>query len=128
MRRKYVSSSGWRPPACILAAVPETLRDGLDRLTEQVAVVEPRPAAERAHLGAQLRLDERVDDDRGPASRAPHDLREVVDALDHRMPDLLELLLRELRLERVHEAGRRLARRIGDHVQLDRLRSHGLSV
>ena len=90
--------------------------------------MEPRPAAERSHLGAQLRLDERVDDDRGPAPRAPHDIGEVVDALHHRMPDLLERLLGELRLERVDEAGRRLARRVGDHVQLDRLRSHGLSV
>ena len=66
--------------------------------------------------------------DRGPASRTPHDLRQIVDALDHRMPDLLERLLGELRLERVDEAGRRLARRVRDHVQLDRLRSHGLSV
>ena len=90
--------------------------------------MEPRPAAERAHLGAELRLDERVDDDRGPASCAPHGIGEVLDALDHRMPDLLERLLGELGLERVNEARRRLPGRIGNHVQLDRLRSHGRSV
>ena len=83
--------------------------------------MQPRAAAERAHLLAELRLDERVDDDRGPAPCATDDVLEVADALDHRVPDLLERLVGELRLERVHEPGRGLARGIGDDVQLDRL-------
>ena len=87
--------------------------------------MEPRPAAERPHLLSELGLDERVDDDRGPAAGAPHDIGEVVDALDHRMADLLERLIGELGLERVHEARRGLAGRIGDDVQLDGLRGHG---
>ena len=36
------------------------------------------------------------------------------------VPDLLELLLGELRLERLDEARGRLARGVGDDVQLDR--------
>ena len=39
------------------------------------------------------------------------------------MPDLLERLIRELRLEREHETLRRLSRRVGDDVELDRTRS-----
>ena len=43
-------------------------RDRVDRMAEQVAVVQLRASAERAHRLAQLGLDERVDDDR---RRAP---------------------------------------------------------
>ncbi len=100
------------------------LRDGLDRLAEQVAVMQARTPAERPHLLAQLGLDERVDDDRGPALRALDRELEVVDALDHRMADLLECLIGELRLQRMHEPGRGLTGRIGDDVELDGLRSH----
>ncbi len=45
---------------------------------------------------------------------------EVFDVLDPRMPDLLERLIGELRLEREHEPLRRLSRRVGDDVELDR--------
>ena len=44
---------------------------------------------------------------------------EVVDVLDARMPDLLERLVGELRLEREHEPLGRLARRVRDDVELD---------
>ena len=96
------------------------LRDRLDRMAEQVAVVELRPPAERAHRLAELRLDERVDDDRRTALHPVDGELEVGDRLDARVPDLEELLLRELRLERLHESLGGLAGRIGDHVQLDR--------
>ena len=89
-------------------------------MAEQVAVVELRAAAERAHRLAQLGLDERVDDDRrAPLHPVDRELQ-VGDRLDARVPDLEELLVRELRLERLDEALRGLAGRVGDHVQLDR--------
>jgi hypothetical protein len=44
------------------------------------------------------------------------------------MPDLLELLVGELRFQRVHEPDRGLARGIGDDVELDRWLGHGRSV
>ena len=100
------------------------LRDGLDRLAEQVAVVQARTPAERPHLLAQLGLDERVDDDRGPTLRALDRVLEVDDALDHRVANLLERLIRELGLQRVHEAGRGLPGRIGDDVELYGLWAH----
>ena len=46
--------------------------------------------------------------------------------LDAGMADLDELLVRELRLERLDEALSRFTGRIGDHVQLDE--AHGASV
>jgi hypothetical protein len=113
------------PPAGLhLRGCSGDLGHGLDRLAEQVAVVEPRAAAERAHLGPQIRFDERVDDDRGPAARSADGRLEVLDALDHRMPDLLERLLGKLRLERMDEPRGGLAGRIGDDVELDRLIRH----
>ena len=66
--------------------------------------MKPRPAAEDAHLLTELRADERVHDDCGAASRALDDGLEVGDALDHRMPDLLERLVGELRLQCMHQA------------------------
>ena len=99
-------------------------RDGVDRMTEQVAVVQAVAAAERARGFAELGVDERVDDHRRPALRAVQRQLEVVDRLDSRVADLVELLVRKLRLERVDEADRRLARRVGDDVELDLLRRH----
>ena len=58
-----------------------------------------RPAAERPHLRAELGPDERVDDHSGSPLRALHDVFEVADALDHRVPDLFERLFGELGLE-----------------------------
>ena len=87
--------------------------------------MELRAAAEVPHRLAQLRLDDRVDDDRGPALRAVDDEPEVVHGLDARVPDLLERLLGELRLERGDEARRGFPGRVRDDVQLDlRLRAH----
>ena len=43
--------------------------DRLDRVPEQVAVVEPVALAEAAHRLAELRLDEREEDDRPPPAR-----------------------------------------------------------
>ena len=90
-------------------------------MAEQVAVVESRPAAELAHRVAQPRLDERVDHHRRPpAGLCAGDL-EVLHGLAARVPDHLERLARELRLEREHEPGRSLAGRVRDDVELDRL-------
>ena len=83
-----------------------------------------RAAAEDAHLLAQLRLHERVDDDCRPALGAFDRKLEVLHRLHARMPDLLERLLGELRLERHHEPRGRLAGRVRDDVQLDRGRVH----
>ena len=77
-------------------------------------------AAEEAHLLAQLRLYQRVDDDRRTALGALDGELEVLHCLHPRMPDLLERLLRELRLERHHEPRSRLAGCVRDDVQLDR--------
>ncbi len=100
---------------------PGDLRDRLDRMAEQVAVVEPRAAAERAHRLAHLAGDQRVDHHRGPAFCAADGELEVVEGLDLRVPDLLERLLGELRLERRDEARRGLAGRVRDDVELDDL-------
>ena len=81
--------------------------------------MELRPAAEVAHRLAELGLDDRVDDDRRPALRAVDDEAEVVHRLDARMADLLERLLRELRLERGDEPRRGLAGCVRDDVELD---------
>jgi hypothetical protein len=88
-------------------------------MSEQVAVVQPRAPAEDAHLFAQLGLDERVDDDRGAAFRPLDGKTQVVDRLDARMADLLELLIWKLGLECVYEPRRGLAGGVGDDVQLD---------
>src|SRR5207237_8366264 len=74
-------------------------RDGVDRLAEQVAVVELRAAAERPHGVAKLRLHERVDDDRRTTLHPIDGEVEVPLRLDTRVADLDELLVRELRLE-----------------------------
>ena len=79
-----------------------------------------RAAAEGSHRVAEPRLDERVDDDRRAALHAIDGELEVGDRLDARMPDLQELLVGELRLERLHEARGRLAGRVGNNVQLAR--------
>jgi len=103
-------------------------RDGFDRLAEEVAVVEARAAAERAHRLAQLGLDERVDHN-GSAALHPVDRElEVFLRLDPWMADLDELLVRELRLERLDEPRRRFARGVGHDVQLDRRVRHAGSV
>ena len=126
IRLKYAELSGGREPGVIVAAMPGDARDRFDRLAEQVAVVEPRAAAERAHRVAQLRLHERVDDDRRPALHPVDGDVQVVLRLDARVADLDELLLRELRLERLDEARGGLARRVRDDVELDgRARDHG---
>ncbi len=94
--------------------------DGVDRMAEQVAVVQARAAAERPHLLPELGLDERVDDDRRPSPRAVDRRLEVVDRLDPWMPDLLEELVGKLGLEREHEPRGCLSGRVGDDVELDR--------
>ena len=86
--------------------------------------MEARPAAERAHRLAELRLDERVDDDRRPAAHPVDRELEVVLGLDARVADLDEVLLRELRLERLDEPRRRLAGGVGHDVELDRRVRH----
>ena len=88
-------------------------------MAEEVAVVDARAAAELPHRVAQVRRDERVHHDRGPAARLPNGDAEVVDVLDARMPDLDEGLIRELRLEGDHEPLRGLARRVRHDVELD---------
>ena len=125
MRLKYAELSGGREPGVIFAAMPGDARDRLDRMAEEVAVVQPRAPAERAHRLAQLRLHERVDDHRRPPAHAVDRELEIVLRLDARMPDLDELLVRELRLERLHEPRRGLAGRVGDDVQLDGDGRHG---
>src|SRR2546430_2617602 len=78
-----------------------------------------RAAAERLHRGPQLGLDERVDDDGRPAAGTVDGQLQVVHRLDARVADLLERLVRELRLERGDEARSGLAGRVGDDVELD---------
>src|SRR5690242_19871722 len=93
-------------------------------MPEQVAVVQARAPAERAHRLAELRLHQRVDDDRGAAPHSVDGELEVVGRLDTRVTDLDELLVRELRLECLHETGRGLAGRVRDDVELDRRLRH----
>ena len=100
---------------------PGDLRDRLDRVAEQVGVVEPRAAAERAHRLAQLAVDERVDHHRRPPLRPADGELEVVDRLDLRVADLLERLLRKLRLERRDEPRGGLSGRVREDVELDGL-------
>ena len=77
-------------------------------------------AAELAHRVPQLRRDQCVDHDRGPAARLPDRDAQVLDVLDARVPDLDERLIGELRLERDDEPLCGLARGVGDDVELDR--------
>ena len=94
-------------------------RDRVDRVPEQVAVVDAGAAAEPAHLVAEAGLDERVDHHRRPSPRAGDGEREVIHRLDAWMAHLLEREIGELRLEREHEARRGLSRRVRDDVELD---------
>jgi hypothetical protein len=64
-------------------------------------------------------VDKRVDDHRRPALGAVERELQVVDGLDPRMANLLELLPRELSLERMHQPYRRLTGGVRDDVQLD---------
>ena len=89
-------------------------------MPEQVAVVDPRAPTQLPHRVAERRRDERVDHHRRTAARLLHGDVEILDVLDPRMADLLERLIRELRLEREHEPLRRLSRRVRDDVELDR--------
>ena len=89
--------------------------------------METRAAAEGAHRLAELGLDEGVDDDGRPAAHPVHGELEVVLGLDARVADLDEVLLRELRLERLDESCSGLAGGVGDDVKLDRRVRHGRS-
>src|SRR4029077_10736357 len=93
--------------------------DCVDRMAEQGAVGESCAAAESAHRLAELRLDEGVYDHGGPAAHPVDGELEVVLGLDPRMADLDEVLLGELRLERLDESRGGLAGGVGDDVQLD---------
>jgi hypothetical protein len=85
-----------------------------------------RSATEASHGIPHLGLDEGVHDDRGTAACAPHGELEILDGLDARVPDLLELLVGKLGFECLHETRGRLPRGVGDDVQLDgRMRGHG---
>jgi hypothetical protein len=74
----------------------------------------------RKYRVTELKIDERVDDDRRMAARAANGTFQIVDRLGARMAHLLELLFRKLCFERLHEACCRLAGGVGDDVQLDR--------
>jgi hypothetical protein len=87
---------------------------------EEVAVVNASAPAELPHRVTELRCDQRVDHHRRAAARLLHGDVEVLDVLHACMPDLLERLVRELRLEREHEPLCGLARRVRDDVELDR--------
>ena len=99
---------------------PRDARDGVDRVAEQVAVVDACATTELSHRVPELGRDERVHHHRRPSSSLLHGDMEVVDVLDAGVPDLLERLIRELGLEREHEALRRLTGRVRDDVELDR--------
>ena len=83
--------------------------------------MQSRTAAELPHRLAEPRLDKGVDHHRGPpAGLRARDL-EILHGFAARVAHHLERLAWELRLEREHEPGRRLAGRVGHDVQLDRL-------
>src|SRR2546430_2205657 len=79
--------------------------------------MQPVAATERAGRLAQLRVDERVDDHSGPALGAAERELQVVDGLDPREADLLEVLVRKPSLERVDEPDCGLAGGDRDHVK-----------
>jgi adenylate kinase family enzyme len=81
--------------------------------------VDARATAQLAHRVAHLRLDKRVHHDCGTSAGLLNRDQQVVDVLHARVANLLERLVRELRLERQHEPLRRLSRRVRDDVQLD---------
>jgi hypothetical protein len=89
-------------------------------VAEDVAVVDSRAAAESSHRLAKLLLDERVDDHRRSPLRPLDGEPQVVHGLHPRVDDVLELLVGELRLERLHEPLSRRAGGVGDHVEFDR--------
>jgi hypothetical protein len=93
--------------------------DRVDRMAEQVAVVDARTPAEPAHRIPQLRIHERVHDDRGVAPRARDGALEIVDGLGPGMAHFLELLVGELRLQCLHEACGRFTGGVGDDVKLN---------
>src|SRR6266542_5438816 len=97
-------------------------------MAEQVAVVHLRPPAELPHRVAELGIDERVDHHRRAALRTVDGELQVVDRLDSRMADDLELGVGKLRLECEHQPRRSLAGGVGHDVQLDRLLRHARSV
>ena len=87
--------------------------------------MDARAPTQPPHRVAHQRIDERVHNHRGATASAPDRELEVLDGLDARVPDLLELLVRELRFECLHEPGSGLPRGVGDDVQLDRrMRGH----
>jgi hypothetical protein len=107
MRLKYVASSGARAPGSMRAATPAPARPS--RSGGRAGRSSGRAhAAELPHRVAHRRLDERVHHDCRASAGLLHGDVEVVDVLDARMPDLLERLIGELRLEREHETLRRL--------------------
>ena len=79
-----------------------------------------RAPAELAHRVAELRSDQRVHHHRRPPARLLDGDVEILDVLDPGVANLLERLIRELRLEREHQTLCRLARRVRDDVELDR--------
>ena len=88
-------------------------------MSQQIAIVDAGASAELAHRVSEPRLDQRVDHDSRPPTCLLHGDVQVLGVLHPWMPDLLEGLIGKLRLEGEHEALRRLARRVGDDVQLD---------
>ena len=90
--------------------------------------MEPIALAERAHDLAHLRLDEREEHDGAATACALGGEVHVLDGGDARMAHDLELLARKLRLDGLDHPGGGLARRVGDHVQLDGLRHRHLGI
>ena len=82
-----------------------------------------RAATQAPHRVTQLRIDERVDDDRSVSACARDGTVEIDDRLHPRVPHLLELLLGKLGFECLHEACSGFAGGVGDDVELD---GHGL--
>ena len=78
--------------------------------------------AKAAHRIAKLRIDERVDDDRGVAASAQDCALEIRHGLGPGVTYLLELLFRELRLQRLHEPRSSFPGGVGDDVQFHALR------
>src|SRR5207248_1556483 len=68
-----------RSHACGLAG---NARHGIDRMSEEIAVMDARTSTEAAHRIAHLRLDERVNDDGRPATGASDRKLEILDGFD----------------------------------------------